>query len=64
MVERDQNEVKKNLLILCRKFIVDNQIGHLEEIHQSDDLIIKSPDLLYEIVQIIGCYDHETGEIK
>ena len=64
MIERDQNEVKKNLLILCRKFIIDNQIEHLEEIHQSDDLIIKSPDLLYEIVQIVGCYDHETGEIK
>lgn len=61
---RIEEEMKpeKQLLLLCQKFIRDNEIGCSETIYQSDRIILNSPDFIREICDVIGYHKFQEDE--
>ena len=53
---------EKQLLLLCQKFIRDNEIGCSESIYQSDRIILNSPDFIREICDVIGYHKFKEDE--
>jgi hypothetical protein len=53
---------EKQLLLLCQKFIHDNQIGCSESIYQSDRIILNSQDFIREICDLIGYHKFREDE--
>jgi hypothetical protein len=53
---------EKQLLLLCQKFIRDNEIGCSESIYQSDRIILNSPNFIREICDLVGYHQFEEDE--
>ena len=54
---------ERKLLLLCQKFIRDNEIGCSETIYQSDRIILNSPDFIREICDVIGYHQFEEDDL-
>ena len=53
---------EQQLLLLCQKFIRDNEIGCSESIYQSDRIILNSPDFIRKICDLVGYHQFEEDE--
>jgi hypothetical protein len=51
----------KQLLILCEKFVNDQEISCSESVYQSDRVIDNSCELIEQICEIVG-YFHDPDE--
>jgi hypothetical protein len=43
----------------CYNFIKENEIGHVEQIWQTDSIIIASPELVERVCEIVGYAEYE-----
>ena len=53
---------ERKLLLLCQKFIRDNEISCSETVYQSDRIILNSPDFIREICDLVGYHQFEEDE--
>ena len=65
-LEEDNNDLKQNddLFKVCENFIKEQEISHPESICQCDDIILNAYQLINDICDIVGYYDHGDGEVK
>ena len=56
-------KLEKELLLLCQKFIKDNEIGCAESIYQSDRVILNSPDFIHDICELVGYHQFEEDDL-
>jgi hypothetical protein len=56
--------VEKELLELCKGFLIKYQVRAPESPYQMDDIIEAAPELVEAIAEILGYYDDDTGELN
>ena len=47
-------KIEKQLLSLCQKFILENEISCPENIYQSDRVILNSQEFIEKICELVG----------
>lgn len=55
-------KLERELLLLCQKFIRDNQIICSESVYQSDRVILNSPDFIHDVCELVGYHEFEGEE--
>lgn len=56
------DERREKLLLLCQKFISDNEIGCFESIYQSDRIILNSLNFIHKICDLVGYHKFNEEE--
>ena len=49
----------KALWELARKWVTDNQVRVPEAVYQMDDVNVAAPELVLDIVKMVGCYEDD-----
>lgn len=55
-------KLERELLLLCQKFIRDQQISCAETIYQTDRVILNSPDFIHDICELVGYHEFREEE--